>query len=48
MPDEEKKFKLNFYFRTSLWRLKRFYEGLKGLHFLYFNTTFRSARDGKG
>ena len=26
------KIKLNFYFRTSLWCLKRFYEGLKGLH----------------
>ena len=23
---------LNFYFHTSLWYLKRFYEGLKGLH----------------
>ena len=30
--DEEKKNKLNFYFHTSLWCLKRFYEGLKG-HF---------------
>ena len=26
------KTKLNFYFHTSLWCLKRFYEGLKGLH----------------
>ena len=25
------KIKLNFYFHTSLWRLKRFYESLKGL-----------------
>ena len=25
--------RLNFYFHTSLWCLKRFYEGLKGLHF---------------
>ena len=25
----EMKIKLNFYFRTSLWGLKRFYEGLK-------------------
>ena len=28
----EIKIKLNFYFHTSLWCLKRFYEGLKGLH----------------
>ena len=27
---EEKNFKLNFYFLTSLWCLKRFFEGLKG------------------
>ena len=26
----EIKIKLNFYFHTSLWCLKRFYEGLKG------------------
>ena len=26
------KIKLNFYFHTSLWCLKWFYEGLKGLH----------------
>ena len=32
IPDEEKKIKLNFYFYTSLWCLKRFYKGLKGLH----------------
>ena len=28
IQDEEKKIKLNFYFLTSLWYLKRFYEGL--------------------
>ena len=28
IQDEEKKIKLNFYFLTSLWCLKRFYEGL--------------------
>ena len=28
----EIKIKLNFYFHTSLWCLKRFYEGLKGLN----------------
>ena len=32
IPDEEKKIKLNFYFHTSLWCLKRFYECLKGPH----------------
>ena len=26
------KINLNFYFHTSLWCLKRFYENLKGLH----------------
>ena len=26
------KINLNFYFHTSLWCLKRFYEGLGGLH----------------
>ena len=32
-PDTERreKINLNFYFRTSLWGLKRFCEGLKGL-----------------
>ena len=28
IPDKVKKIKLNFYFHTSLWCLKRFYEGL--------------------
>ena len=31
-PGRRKKINLNFYFHTSLWCLKRFYEGLKGLH----------------
>ena len=33
-PDIERgeKINLNFYFHASLWCLKRFYEGLKGLH----------------
>ena len=31
-PGRREKSKLNFYFHTSLWCLKRFYEGLKGLH----------------
>ena len=33
------KIKLNFYFHTSLWCLKRFYEGLKGLHKTFWDTT---------
>ena len=28
----EIKIKLNLYFHTSLWCLKKFYKGLKGLH----------------
>ena len=32
IPDEKKKIKLDIYLHTSLWCLKRFYEGLKGLH----------------
>ena len=32
IPDENKKYNLNFYFHTSLRCLKRFYESLKGLH----------------
>ena len=47
IPGESKKL-INFYFPTSLWCLKRFYEGLKGhkevkikiyVNF-YFNTVF--------
>ena len=30
-PRQRKEIELNFYFHTSLWCLKRFYEGLKGL-----------------
>ena len=30
-PGRREKIKLNFYFHTYLWCLKRFYEGLKGL-----------------
>ena len=63
-PGRREKLKLNFYFHTSLWCLKRFYEGLKCLHetfwgtakkyenknftYLFFNATFRNARDEKG
>ena len=31
-PGRREKFNLKFYFHTSLWCIKRFYEGLKGLH----------------
>ena len=34
IPDEEKKIKLNIYFYTSLWCLKRFYEGLASKGFI--------------
>ena len=33
------KINLNFYFRTSLWCLKSFYEGLQGLHKTFWGTT---------
>ena len=36
------KINLNFYFHTSLWCLKRFYEGLKGLHKPFRETTKKS------
>ena len=32
IPDEERKLTEIFILKTSLWRLKRFYEGLKGSH----------------
>ena len=31
-PGRREKINLNFYFHTSLWGLKRFYEGLKSPH----------------
>ena len=55
-PGRREKVKLNFYFHTSLWCLKRFWgfetpqKSVKiniQLNF-YFNTTFRNPRDGKG
>ena len=36
----EIKIELNFYFHTSLWCLKRFYEGLEGFIFLFFSAGF--------
>ena len=38
-PRRREKNKLNFYFRTFLWYLKRFYEGLKGLQKTFWGTT---------
>ena len=32
IPDKKEKINLNFCFHHSLWCLKRFYEGLTGLH----------------
>ena len=36
-PSCREKIKLNFYFHTSLWYLRRFYEGLKGLQKPFWN-----------
>ena len=38
-PGRREKSKVNFYFHTSLWCLKRFYECLKGLHKIFWCTT---------
>ena len=38
IPDEKKKIKLDIYLHTSLWCLKRFYEGLQGLHKTFWGT----------
>ena len=38
-PKRREKIKLNFYFHTFLWYLKRFYEGLKGLHKTFSGTS---------
>ena len=38
-PGLKEKINLNVYFHTSLWCLKRFYEGLKGLHKTFWDTT---------
>ena len=58
-PGRREKINLNFYFYTSLWCLKRFYEDPKVLHktiwcttkkwkYFYFNIIFLNAQDGKG
>ena len=36
------KIKLNFYFYTYLWCLKRFYQGLSGLHKTFWGITKKS------
>ena len=41
-PGRREKINLNFYFQTSLWYLKRFYEGLKCLHKTFWGTTKKS------
>ena len=38
-PGGKEKIKLNFYFHNFLWCLKKFYEGLKGLHKTFCGTT---------
>ena len=38
-PGRKEKNNLNFYFHTSLWCLKRLYEGLKDLHKNFCGTT---------
>ena len=38
-PGRWEKIGLNFYFHTSLWSLKMFYEGLKGLHETFWGTS---------
>ena len=38
-PGRIEKIKLNFYFHTSFWCLKRFYKGLKGLYKTFWETT---------
>ena len=41
-PGRREKIKLNFYFHLSLWCLEKFYEGLKGLHKTFRDTTKKS------
>ena len=40
-PRQRENIKLIFYFQTTLWCLKKFYEGLKGVH-----KTFRGIKKG--
>ena len=43
-PRQSKKIKLNFYFHTSLWCLKRFYEGLKAFISIQLSEINKSSR----
>ena len=43
-PGRREKIRLSFYFHTSLWPLKRFYEDLKGLHKTYCEALQRSVK----
>ena len=43
-PGRREKFNLDFYFHTSLWCLKSFYEDLKGLHKKPFEAPQRSVK----
>ena len=38
-PGRREKINLNFYFHTSLWCLKKFFESLKGHHKTFWGTT---------
>ena len=40
-PWQREKFNLTFYFHTSLWCLKRFYEGLQGLNKTFWGTRMK-------
>ena len=42
-PGRREKIKLNFYFQTSLWCLKRFYKGSKDHHETFWGTTKKYA-----
>ena len=42
--DTSWRFRLNFYFHTSLWCLKRFYEGFKGFHKTFGGTTKKCGK----
>ena len=46
-PGRSEKIKLNFYFHTSLWCIKRFYEGLKDLYKKFWGTTKKCENKNK-
>ena len=46
IPDEERKLTEIFFFQTSLCYLKRFYEGLKGLHKTFWGTKKKCKSKG--